>query len=366
MAAVWFSQPAVLVAAGLGIALLVSAMMSPRKAVAAIACVVAAWGVSVVAVVAASFHHLTPVAHRFLYEFWNDGFWPLSLRDVGSWVWPLQRVAKTLREQLALPTQADLVLSIFAAVGAWATWRRDRRTAMLLLSPLLVTLVASVAQLYPFKERLVLFLIPSLLLLVTVGFTALAEALRLKRLPVVVIAAATLIFIALDARALRASPPVYKREEITPAIEHLRAFREPADECYIYYGAVPAFVFYAPRAGFGPSSYVPGGCHRGDSRAYLSELDAFRGRARVWVLFSHELPRLREREPMVRYLNSIGTMRDSMVAGGHDVNGQPTSVFLYRYDLSDSARLRSADARTFPIPAQPPVDVRLRCAPEDE
>ncbi|MDQ2766241.1 MAG: hypothetical protein M3Y30_03700 [Gemmatimonadota bacterium] len=169
----------------------------------------------------------------------------------------------------------------------------------------------------------------------------------------------------MSARALRASPPVYRPEEIAPAIDSLRRASTPSDATYVYYGAVPAFQFYESIAAI-RGSLVLGDCHRGDLRAYLSELDRFRGRARLWVLFGHELPRLRERELMVRYLNAIGRVRDSVVSSGRDVDGHVVSERLYLYDLSDSTRLSAASASSFPIARQLSLEVKFACGPVDE
>jgi hypothetical protein len=360
--AVWFSQTAVLVVAGLGAAMLIDALASrDRRTVACVACIVCAWGGSALASTLVASKRLPPGTRKFMSIFWADGFWPLSLLHPSSIVWPLRQIARTMSEQLALPGAVAVAAGVCVVAALWITWRRDRRTAMILAAPLIVALGASAAQLYPFKERLVLFLIPSLLLLTALGFTELARELRSARQFALVAAAATLLVLVLDARALRAAPPVYRREEITPAIAYLEEHRRPADALYVYYGAAPAFQFYAARDSISAESYSLGGCHRGDPHAYLPELDVFRGRARVWVLFAHELPRLREREMMTGYLDDIGVMRDSVVGAGRGVDGAATRSLLYLYDLSDSTRHRSANAARSPALSRPELDPRLRC-----
>lgn len=358
--AVWFSQTAVLVLAGLGAAMLIDALASrDRLAMARVATIVAAWGGSALASTLVALKRLPPGTRKFMHVFWADGFWPLSLMHPSSAAWPFRQIARTMGEQLAMPAALAIPAGVCVVVALWRTWRRNRRTAMLLAAPLVVALGASAAQLYPFKERLVLFLIPSLLLLTAMGFTELARELRSARR--FAVAAATLLVVALDARALRAAPPVYRREEITPAIAYLEAHRRPADVLYVYYGAAPAFQFYAARDSIAAESYALGGCHRGDPHAYLPELDVFRGRARVWVLFAHELPRLRERELMTGHLDDIGIVRDSVIGAGRGVDGAATRASLYLYDLSDSTTLRSGGGAHVPAPPPSELDPRLRC-----
>ena len=361
MIAVWLSQPAVLVTVGIGIVIVAFALIFRReKPLAPVVIIVSAWAVGIAAAVAVSVNHLAPASHRYMTMFWGDGFWPMSLERGEILTWPLLRVASTLGSQLSLPRGIAVCSAALAFVGAWGAWRRDRRAAMLILAPVLVTLGASAARLYPFTERLVLFLIPLLLLLLAAGVWAIVEALVPKRFVLAAVAAATLLLIAVDGRALRGAPPVYRREEITPAIAYLRQHARAGDASYVYYGAVPAFEFYM-RDRLDSASYVAGGCHRGDPRQYLTELDAFRGRPRAWLLFAHELPRLRERALVLRYLDAIGDVRDSVIVRGHDADGNTSSVALYLYDLSDEAKLASAGASNFPIGAQTTIDERLRC-----
>lgn len=371
--AVWLSQPAVLVVAGLGGALLLAAYLDARgagaggepRALGPIASVVAAWGLSAIAATLVSLRHLTPASQHFMRVFWGDGFWPLSLAHPSSIAWPVQRVPFILGNQLGIPTSIGFACVLLAAVGVIMTWRTDWRVLTLLLAPLVVALGASAAHLYPFGDRLALYLIPSLLLLATMGITGMAALIPAARGGSLVLVSVTVFFLVVEAQALRTAPPVYRREEITPALAYLRAKSTEGDAVYVYYGAIPAYAFYDWVAPF-PARAVLGGCHRGDARGYLTELDAQRGRARVWILFAHESWRLGERELMLRYLDAIGTVRDSTTAPGHDVDGKPTIARLYLYDLSDSARLASAQASDLAISESRPLEERQQCAPASE
>ncbi len=371
--AVWLSQPAVLVVAGLGGALLMATYIDARgasagrepRALGSIASVVAAWGLSAIGATLVSLRHLTPASQHFMRVFWGDGFWPLSLAHPSSVAWPVQRAPFILGNQLGIPTSIGFACVLLAAVGVILTWRTDWRELTLLLAPLVVALGASATHLYPFGDRLALYLIPSLLLLSTIGITGMAALIPAPRGASLVLVSVTIFLLVVEALALRTAPPVYRREEITPALTYLRAKSAAGDAVYVYYGAVPAYTFYDLVAPF-PARAVMGGCHRGDARGYLTELDAQRGRARVWVLFAHESWRLGERELMLRYLDAIGTLRDSTTSLGRDVDGKPTIVRLYLYDLSDSTRLPSARASDLAIPKSGPLEERQQCAPASE
>ena len=366
MIAVWLSQPAVLLLAGIGAAMLAHAILALEKqGRVRIAAVVSAWAVSAAALVAVSFHHLAPASRRYMYVFWSEGFWPIAPAQLSSWTWPMVHSASLLGGQLALPTSVGASGVLLAVVGSVALWQRDRFAAMIVVAPLLVALGAAAAQLYPFAGRLALFLVAPILLLAAAGLEAIAASIPRARLASTIRAVAALFLLGMSARSLRASPPVYRPEEIASVIDYLRRTAKPSDESYVYYGAAPAFQFYAPTESI-PGSIVLGACHRGDLRGYLADLDRFRGRARTWVLFGHELPRLHERELMVRYLDAIGRASDSVVSSGRDVDGNVVSERLYLFDLSDSTKLRAASAGSFSIAHQVPLESRFACGPADE
>jgi len=367
--AVWLSQPAVLVVTGLGAALAIGTIGAlgsrGRRPIAPLAWIIVAWALSAIAATAVSMNHLTPESRHFMRTFWSDGFWPLSLRHPSALAWPIVRISLLLGGQLGIPTSVGLACALLAAGGVVATWKHEWRTSLLLAMPLLVALGASAAHLYPLAERLALFLIPSLLLLAAIGATEIAAMVRVKGGAAIVLAVVTILVLVVAAQALYAASPVYRREEITPAIAYLRRASRASDASYIYYGAVPAYEFYAARDAL-PARATLGGCHRGDPNAYLRELDAFRGRARVWLLFAHELPRLGERETMLAHLGAMGMARDSMVAYGRDTNGKTTYVRLYLYDLSRAAASDTVVTRATASASVATIEPRLQCPPPSE
>ncbi len=90
-------------------------------------------------------------------------------------------------------------------------------------------------------------------------------------------------------------------------------------------------------------------------------MDRFRGRARLWVVFSHAQPWLGERETLLAYLDRLGTRRLALRALPHGrMFGLPAEAFLY--DLSGAGRVDVA-AASFPVAAEArPLDGRLACA----
>lgn len=107
---------------------------------------------------------------------------------------------------------------------------------------------------------------------------------------------------------------------------------------------------------------VIGGCHRGDSRRYLEELDTFRGQPRIWVVLTHALRQYREREDLIAYLDTIGTRREGLVVESHAVGRTPLPAEVYLYDLSSATKLARSSAGSFHLTGPTSADPRFGCS----
>jgi hypothetical protein len=123
----------------------------------------------------------------------------------------------------------------------------------------------------------------------------------------------------------------------------------PGDVVYVHYGARQALEFYGPAYGLPPERLLFGRCHAGDLRAALAELDALRGRPRVWVLITHALPPLREKPVILAYLDAIGRRLGTIEHRPRRGNETGWS-FAALWDLEEPSRLVAAEAVSFPVP----------------
>ena len=346
--AVWFSQPAVFVLAGIAAGLAVDALVGRRtRALRPLLPMFSLWALACAASVVSNLHRTTESTRAVLRHYWEPAFpavtartgfgatfFARELRDFWGglgmrYVWPTLFVALTL-------------------VGCVALWNRRRRSVLVLIGPVVATAVASAAHLYPFDGRLILFLGPTFVLGAAAGASAVIAGLARVRVPAPAAAAA----LALPGLiALARHPPVYRAEETRPLFEQLARRRQPGDAVYVFYGASQALRYYGPRAGIDPSEATVGGCHRGDLEGYLREIDGFRGRSRVWVLIAHFQEKLREQATIRAYCNRIGRRREGMATPEGD-----RDCTLELFDLSDPERLAAVSAGTFPLP---PVDLEL-------
>jgi hypothetical protein len=356
-AAVWFSQPALLVLGSLGVALAWTARAQPvqLRAWRGWLLIAAAWTASAGAAAWVSLHSVDPEVMAYQTRFWKEGYPPQPFAFPLDLFWPIDRLSSlyggTNAASLGYPVRA--LFLVLTGIGAVALWRRERTAALLLLAPFCAALAAASLRLYPFSSRLILYLVPVLLLALAAGIEqvrrlASARALRLGNA-----VAAGLVLLAAAPVALRHPP--YDREDVTPVLSYLREQRRPGDAIYVYYDIAPAVTFYAARYGLADDDFLVGGCHRQENRRYLAELDSFRGRSRVWAVITHS-SRAFEGQDLVTYLDALGVRLERIASDSRGVRGDPRPAELYLYDLSDPRRFEGVDRNRFAMRSQPEAD----------
>jgi len=360
-ALLWLSQPAVLVAAGLAVPIALWMRADSQGArLRNIATVTGAWGLSAAMVTGAGLASMRPSTRDYLHVYWASGFPPDSLLEAVRIEWPWNNIKLLfdfIPAGLAYPWPA--FYATMAALGLLVLWVQQRPAAVLLVSPMLVAIGAAVARQYPFSDRLILFLTPSMILAIGALIAAGHGLVGRYSMP-----AAAVIALGLTAPALYpvvSTPPPYRIEHVKAVLAHLQDNREATDAIYVYYGAAPAVSVYDAAFGLSRAEYAVGGCHRGESHRYLEELDNFRGNARVWLVLTHSLPIYREREDMLAYLDAIGTQKERVIVASHAVGPARAPAEVYRYDLSTVSKLASAKASTFALTGQDSVNAQNNC-----
>jgi hypothetical protein len=307
--AVWFSQGAVFMVAGLGTALVLLAFRDRARGLPLrLAGLLVVWAASAGAAALSGLHRVPPAMSAYLNRFWSPSVpaWPVL---------------------------------VFVVVAALALWKRDTTAALLFLGPAAFALLAAALRLYPFSGRAVAFLAPAAILAIAECAGWFVEG--LARLGVRRRVAAAIPALALVA-VIAQAPPVYRDEDTRPVLARLARLRQPGDGIYVSYAAARAFRFYGPRVGLSGSEATFGGCHRGDPRSYLRELDHFRGRPRVWVFRTHEIGALGEGPALDGYLARMGTREERIRADG---------VTADLWDLSHAGALPADAAESHPLPA---------------
>lgn len=352
VASVWFSQSAVIMLAGLGFALAVGWLRArDRAALRVLVITVPLWAFGALLAVAAGFQSMTPHTKEFMAEFWGGGFlpWPASLATDASWLWA--KLNELFSDRNLLRYQWPAAYVVLAGVGLAALWRSRRVHARLLAGPLVMALVAAVAHQYPLRGRVAVYLLPILILCMAAGADALHRALG-RYSPALGGAAMLACLIAPVGSVTAAPPPPYVIENYRPLFAHLRDNRRPGDSIYVMWMGVSGAIYYGPQYGLERSDWRMSACDSKDARASLRDLDRYRGTRRLWMISLGLRPFRVARAAQRNYLATIGVRRDSVLVPS--LIGAPLALDLY--DLSDTTRLRAADAETFrvdPMPTDP-------------
>ncbi|GAC1648908.1 MAG: hypothetical protein NVS4B3_05170 [Gemmatimonadaceae bacterium] len=351
----WFSQASVLVMAGIGLALAVQwARFRDGRTARSFLIVIPMWaGASAIALVA-GLRSMTPATREFMDDFWKRGFFPLPLRSVADlgWFWT-QALSLVASPSLLRYRWPALYLAV-ALVGLGALWRRRSDVALFVLGPLIVAVAAAVAQQYPFSDRLLLYLVPSVLLAIAAG----AESIRrwIDRAQPALGGVVMLALLLPPTAALLDNPPPYDIEHNRSVYGFLQRHRQPGDVVYVFPLVRIGALFYGPSYGLPANEFVTSVCDRNDTRPYVRDVDRFRGVARLWVITSDARPFRVARASVRAYLSAIGVNREALYF--------PSLVFgtvgIELYDVSNPARLAAANAESFPVPPMP-TDPRPGC-----
>jgi hypothetical protein len=360
-----FSQPGVIVAAALALPVMWWLSTDPptsRRRLALV--IVSMWAASALAVTIVSIGSMSEATKNYMHLYWVDGFAPDSVERAIElrWPWPTIRplFAGGSGVQAGLGYPLSPLYPALAGIGFVALWLQQRRLAILLAAPLMLTLAAAVIQQYPFSDALILFLVPSVILAIAAAIQLVYRLLARVSVPVAVLAASVLTLGAVT--PVLASRPPYRIEDVKSVLSQVKSKRQAGDTTYVYYGAAPVMSVYAASFGFQPGEYLVGGCHRGNSRRYLEELDTFRGARRVWIVITHSLSEYREREDILAYLDAIGTRLDEVRVVSHAVGRTPASAEGFLYDLSVTPLLNGIDSGTFKLTGTSDLDPALGCA----
>ena len=353
----WLSQASVLVMAGIGAAYAVMWLVSRDRSVARVLLVVMpVWALAAVAAILAGRQSMTPSTRAFMQDFWATGFFPLPFGSLADLQWFWVQALSMFTEPGLLRWRWPVLFLAVALLGMVRLWRTRRDVALLLLGPLAVALAAAVGQQYPFRGRLAFYLIPGLLLAVAAGAEWIRRA--ASRLHPSVGGAAMAALLVPPILALAEAPPPYDIEPHHAMLGHLQRHRRPGDAVHVFPLSRIGVLYYGPRYGLRPDEWTTSVCDRNDTRAFVRDVDRYRGAARLWLVTSGARPYRTARPAVQGYLGTIGVKVDSLVRPSLQFGW----VSLELYDLTDSTRLRAASADTFPVLPMP-TDPRPGCRP---
>lgn len=274
-------------------------------------------------------------ANPLMARFWAEGFmpFPASVADVR---WFGAAFAGWVRNTLDFSDTVSPIHRVGIAVGgalalggAWYAWGRDRARLALVASPTALALVASALSVYPFRGRLILFLVPTTLILMAWGVEwGLSSSARSVR---VAGAGAAGVLLLSSAGLLLGWLRAPYREELRPVLRYVATEAGPDDVVYIHSGARHATLFYeraCPPCRIQTPTVLQGRFLSGRPEAIDEELGRLPDTGRLWLVFSHEWWGYGdlERDALIERLEGRGGGVDRFEAPGAEA---------YRFDLGE-------------------------------
>lgn len=230
-------------------------------------------------------------ADKYFQTYWLKSFLPLPPWENIPWL-----VSVYYKFVLIVLDQTDLsagyAVFILVIIGSFSLLNRKRSLALIIISPFIVTLIASALQKYPLSYRFMLFLIPLALLLMAEGigriyrlFTNLHRyiALTLCGIPILII-----LFSSVQSAIVNFRTPL-PIAEMKPILEFIEENKKPGDIIYIHYRSVPAFTYYAPFFHLDTENVIIGKDRQNPKKAlelFFSDVNELKGTDRVWVVLS--------------------------------------------------------------------------------
>lgn len=186
--------------------------------------------------------------------------------------------------QFAFPS----ILFIFITVIGFLSGIRNKKLLLpllLFIIPTILTFSLSLVKLYPYHGgRHVIFLLPMIYILATLGINQLSRINNLKWVGLAILF--ILLFTGFTSTWKYLNTPA--RENIKPVVQTLQNSYNENDLIYIYYAAKPAFTYYY-RENFEDQFF--GSSNRNNVESYYEELDEILSLNKpIWIVFSHCYP----------------------------------------------------------------------------
>ncbi|MGB6295745.1 MAG: glycosyltransferase family 39 protein [Rivularia sp. (in: cyanobacteria)] len=326
---IWFSHPAIFALTGFGASyLLINFFKSKNFRLSKVLIIYSTWLISFALFYIVSVQSLNK--NQDLMTSWQDAF-PDSAFDI---IWLFDAFGKFFYLPLDFRGIMDGVAIIAFVIGCISLFYRQKEKLLILLSPLIMTFFAAYLQKYPFRGRLILFLIPFFILLIAEGVHSLIIKTRSKPAVIAgIILLISLLFQPVTKAGNLLINPI-QNEEIKQVLNYVKSNEQPSDIVYVFQRGQYQFLYYADKYGYQEGDYVIGvddldeydgrNFSEKERKRYENDLDKLRRNKRVWLIFSHSHVGA-ENTMMKSYLDKIGKQIDYFKSYG---------AFVYLYDLS--------------------------------
>ena len=182
---------------------------------------------------------------------------------------------------------------------------KNKKAILMISLPVIIHFLLSALKLYPFHSRLILYLVPLLLIVVSIGLFQFHSNVKKKFLKLSLVILFTPLIISLLSMAKKI--PIEK-EEVKKCMSYINQDRTTIDCIYIYCSSAPAFKFY--KSSYSKLSNIDscifGDWHRDNWSLHANEVLSLKGNS--WLVFSevYRVDGKNEEEYIIDLLRSSG------------------------------------------------------------
>jgi len=209
--------------------------------------------------------------------FWASHFAPYSGELITTLTWYPSHYAQIFYTIIGFPKFFAIIPILFSVLGLFAFLKEEKQITLAFLLPIIIHLVISGLHLYPFVERLNLYMAPTFSFLIAIGIYKISNKLLLNISLIILVI--SLIF------PITIKIP-FQREEIKTPLEYLSKTIKDSEVIYVYYGSKPAFEFYKKHYFRNTNIQIEYGIESRDNLEFhkkqlinIKKLD--------WLIFSH-------------------------------------------------------------------------------
>jgi len=245
----------------------------------------------------------------------RGGFMPFPPTSLSDIKWFFQAIYRFLDFPLGIlwnfdPTHSSIFTTLIKAgmafvalilwgLGMFAYFREDKKIFWVLLFPLLLTLLASGLQLYPFYERLLVFLAPLVILFIARGCMLVSGLLPAKSLLQYLLPVLLLIWPFFTSANQVINPHLFggkKNAAERDALFYIKDHYKEGDVVYIYWNFLHTYLYYKDAYGITFAKTIEGSdkklqaANAADFFAKMKpEFDAVAANKRVWFIHNRML-----------------------------------------------------------------------------
>lgn len=270
-----------------------------------------------------NFFHLNNIRHTTsLHAFWEHNFVPFPVSfDALKWI--LYKPFSIINYPAGYYFSGLTCITI--CIGISTLWKISRPKVFIITLPVIVTIGASLFRKYPFEGRLILFIVPSIIILSGSGLVYLYQWIKDKNITIAYCIIFLYLLFPLYDTVQRTLRP-FRNENSRPVIQYVLNNKQPDHEIYVYYGAIAAFTYYSKLLHYN-GKWIKGTEGRDNWNKYGQEIEELfqREKKPIWFIFSHiwDTNGVNEEKYFISNLNKIAVKKDYI----HAIGG--ASAYLY-------------------------------------